>query len=1207
MSTMISTAPGFQYSVNIAYDLNNKNKIKNYIPTNSGLKLLEEILITTRDSSSDRSRILIGAYGSGKSHIILIILSILMKKDLSLFEKAMPKIHENQKLYQTIKNYYESDSKLLPVIISGSNTSLSQAFLIALQKTLKENNLMDIMPETNYKAAVTVIQRWKEEFPETYEKLKSLIDIPIDDFINNLRDYNIEAYKNFENVYPLLTAGSIFNPFLGFDIVEIYEEVIKSIKKRGYSGIYVVYDEFSKYLEANITEASVSDTKMLQDFAEKCNRSGENQLHIILISHKEISNYIDKLPKHKVDGWRGISERFKHIHLNNNFTQTYEIIASVIEKDEVKWDKFSNRYKQNFTNLYKRYNNHIMFQELDNDEMLKIIYSCYPLHPVSTFVLPRLSQKIAQNERTLFTFLSANSMYTLSAFLKRYNDDRFVNITPDMIFNYFEPLLKKEVYSDEIYKNYRLTSVVLKKIEENSLESKIVKTISLIYILEQFEVLKPTIDEIVGIYSTDYTVDDIKQALSNLIEKNHVIYLKQYNNYLQLKQTSGINIKQKILDTIESYSNQVSVKAILNDLNFDNYLYPSRYNDTKEMRRYFSFEFIDEAEVDIDIDWKVKSENIYADGVIYGVILENKDSISDLKDRLIKSSCDCKRIIFILPRDYVNIGNIAKEFYAVSILRNEAIQVNDQTLFDEYDIIYEDLYETVIQFISAYTHPEEQRAIYVHNGNVIKILRKAELSNLMSDICDSVFYKTPVINNEVINRDELTTIAFNSRHKIITSLLRNKLEPDLGLTGYGQDVSIMRSTLIRTRILVEKEGFVEINLQPNDKHLKDMLNIIVKFIHDARKQEQLSFDELYKKLILPEYNIGLRKGSIPIFLAVAIHVYNDEIVILDQYNEQVPITADIIEEINDNPSDFSLTYIEWNSSKEEYIQNLEEIFIDYIMPREKSINSYEYIISAMKRWYLSLPKYSKEADKTVAGNKINVKYKNMIKLLRRNIGGHALLFEELPKIFGYKKSVDFNLSEEIKEGKLLYDNLLTELNHYLIEEVKKKFILNQNESDLENMSLTSIIKDWCETLDSKVFEQLFNDGTDRCLNLFKEITNNEEEFIIQLAKIATDLRIEDWDYKTIETFLSNLDQYKNTAENFQNIVSEETELDVNTYEVSYVDQKGETVTKRFNKIEGSKRGNLLYNSITSAIESMGNAITEQEKRQILMEILKEYC
>ena len=94
----------------------------------------------------------------------------------------------------------------------------------------------------------------------------------------------------------------MFNPFLGFDVVDLYEEAVRGLKSKGYTGIYVIYDEFSKFLEANIKEASVSDTKMLQDFAEKCNRSGEAQMHHMLVSHKEISNNIDKLPKQKVDG-----------------------------------------------------------------------------------------------------------------------------------------------------------------------------------------------------------------------------------------------------------------------------------------------------------------------------------------------------------------------------------------------------------------------------------------------------------------------------------------------------------------------------------------------------------------------------------------------------------------------------------------------------------------------------------------------------------------------------------------------------------------------------------------------------------------------------------------------------------------------------------------------------------------------------------------
>ena len=47
--------------------------------------------------------------------------------------------------------------------------------------------------------------------------------------------------------------------------------------------------------------------------------------------------------------------------------------------------------------------------------------------------------------------------------------------------------------------------------------------------------------------------------------------------------------------------------------------------------------------------------------------------------------------------------------------------------------------------------------------------------------------------------------------------------------------------------------------------------------------------------------------------------------------------------------------------------------------------------------------------------------------------------------------------------------------------------------------------------------------------------------------------------------------------------------------------------ERFDKVETSKRGKLLYNAIESAITGMGQAISEQEKRQVLMDVLRELC
>lgn len=1201
MSKMISVASGFQYSVNIGYDLSSTEKLKNFIPTKSSLGLLEEIFLSTAETSTDRSRVLIGAYGKGKSHIVLTILSILMKRDLSLFEKLLPKLDENPKLKQCVLNYYESSNKILPVVITGSNTSLSQAFLLALQRTLSDNDLLDVLPETNYKAAISVIERWEKEFPETYSTFASAIDMPVTAFIDALSTYDISAYEQFERVYPTLTAGSVFNPFLGFDVVELYESVAKGLLTKGFTGMYVVYDEFSKYLEANITEASLSDTKMLQDFAEKCNRSGKIQLHLMLISHKEIANYIDKLPKQKVDGWRGVSERFKHIHLNNNFSQTYEIISSVIQKDELLWSTFVKDHENDFGAIFQRYATHPLFSET-SDELNIALYGCYPLHPVSTFILPRLSERVAQNERTLFTFLSATGNATLPSYLEHSND-RFEFITPDVIYDYFEPLFKKEVYAGEIHQNYLLTANILSRIAKGSLEAKIVKTLSLFYVLGQFDRLKPTKDEIVGIFSSAYTVPEITAAIDNLIERDYVIYLKRSNDFLKLKQTSGVDIKQKIHDYAESHAKRISVKETLNASNFDNYMYPSRYNDDREMTRFFSFIFIDESEVRPDTNWIIKSESINADGVIYAVIPHSEDSIKKIKETLLTTSRQCDRHIFILPTHFTNIDVAAHEYEAVSFLRESAS--NDPVLFDEYDVVYEDLREVISNFMSIYTHPENYKATYIFNGRICNIRRKAALTELMADICDNVYSRTPIICNEAVNRDIITTIATNSRGKLVSALLRNQLESNLGLSGTGQEVSIMRSTLVRTGILVEHDGMPALELRPKDPNLAYLLETIEDFILGARHNERIGFDVLYDVLTLPEHHIGLRKGLIPIYLAVVLHEYKQQVVILDKFG-QVPTSADILLQINADPHAFSLSYLDWDPEKESFVEQLSLAFADFIIEAEKGANTYDYIAYAMRRWAMSLPKYAKEIKIQPNGKRIESRHLSLLKLLKQNASSYELLFDKLPKAYGYTGNFSAGLADNIIASKKYIDRHIVELRKSLIIKTKEIFMLPQNQPQANKMSLASTIQEWCDSLNPSVFNHIFTDGTDKCLSLFRTVTNDEHSFIVRLAKTATGLRIEDWDESTLDLFSRKLEQYRQTAKSYEGEALQE-KPDSSNYQITFVNADGSSVTKSFERVAYSNRGKLLYNQITQSLDSMGHAITEPEKRQIIMEILQKLC
>ena len=97
-----------------------------------------------------------------------------------------------------------------------------------------------------------------------------------------------------------------------------------------------------------------------------------------------------------------------------------------------------------------------------------------------------------------------------------------------------------------------------------------------------------------------------------------------------------------------------------------------------------------------------------------------------------------------------------------------------------------------------------------------------------------------------------------------------------------------------------------------------MLAVIESFVINARKNDGACFADLYKELTSAEQHIGLRKGLIPIYLSVVLHEYKKEIVICDRYG-QITMNADAIEQINAEPGLFTLSYIDWNPEKEEFL------------------------------------------------------------------------------------------------------------------------------------------------------------------------------------------------------------------------------------------------------------------------------------------------
>jgi hypothetical protein len=321
----------------------------------------------------------------------------------------------------------------------------------------------------------------------------------------------------------------------------------------------------------------------------------------------------------------------------------------------------------------------------------------------------------------------------------------------------------------------------------------------------------------------------------------------------------------------------------------------------------------------------------------------------------------------------------------------------------------------------------------------------------------------------------------------------------------------------------------------------------------------------------------------------------------------VAITADTLLQINADPSAFAVSYIDWAPEKQAFIDRLAVAFAAHIVDAERSANAYDYIASAMRRWMMALPKFAKESTALPSGEQIDREYRAMMRLLRQNENNYDLLFVKLPKTFGHENSFTTDLADKIIAVKECYDGIMNDLKRVLSEESKAMFSLPQDVQSLEQMSLASVVQDWCETLDQAAFGHLFPDGTEKILQLFRTVTNDEGAFVTKLAKTVTGLRPDDWDNKTIEIFTTKLSQYKKTAESYHTEHRVENATLARNYRITFVNEDGSTTTRSFERVKTSGRGKLLHNQITRALEAMGQSISEQEKRQILMGILQNLC
>jgi hypothetical protein len=235
------------------------------------------------------------------------------------------------------------------------------------------------------------------------------------------------------------------------------------------------------------------------------------------------------------------------------------------------------------------------------------------------------------------------------------------------------------------------------------------------------------------------------------------------------------------------------------------------------------------------------------------------------------------------------------------------------------------------------------------------------------------------------------------------------------------------------------------------------------------------------------------------------------------------------------------------------------------------------------------------------GKKLSRADIDFVKSLKKpNPNAREYLLETLGSIYNADE-INAELADKIEKSRKIFDNGKNHLIKYVIKTVKQVF-----GSD-ERYSLTSILRDWYESLKPETTQHLFVSNENTILNLIATVNNDEVSFAERIGKAITGLRLNDWNNSTAKSFLSQLEIFKRTVEEFDYNVYDAIESSTSQFKMIITDENGEEKVRSFKKIDYSSRANLLYQDITAAIEEMGQSITEQEKRQVLIDILSKLC
>lgn len=1179
---LVSKKGQYKYSVNICFDLRDEERIAGFIPNVTTTEIFREYLGgIIRGNSDIHSRILYGSYGTGKSHLLTVMSAILghiniRREGFKNFIKLIAKY--DKELAADIRRFAKEKKPYLVVPVYSDYDDFTKCISLSLKKELDRNNIQ-VTFKGFFDEALLLVKKWdlgresSQRLKEVCKKQKTTVE----DLVKGLSAYDSSFEKVFNKVYAGMSYGAVFNSTAGnlIDNMNYANEVIKD----KYRGIVLVFDEFGRYVE---DYGEVLKVKSVQDLAEYCDHSDYNN-YLILVSHKQLSMYTSAMKKSVSDEWKKVEGRFKATSINIKYDQCLSLIGNIIPKNPTHWKPFKNRFEKNLNDLYSQawdFKGFMLPPETDEGSVFE---DGYPLHPITLFALDRLSKKVAQNERTFFTYLAGDEENTLFSQLQDYDVKEFHFIGLDAIYDYFE-LNIKSFKTDDSYIVYKKLQIALNKLgtDKKGYQTKILKTIAVISIISDTDVLIADRDTLLCVEDGDSK--DVAAAIDALEKKKIIKYMRQYG-YYDYFDSSIFDLEKMIEDKLPGINDEMVVQ-ILNEKFADFALYPYRYNETYFINRVFVPAFATKEELT-----KKSFHNTlpkYYDGMVIFVLDDQAD-----EEEYAQMTGLPRRTLLVVNGKTKAVEEEVKRYIALQYFyfKKEELAEDDPTVVNELALYLSEQVAIVDELIRKWRTLQDSGTFVMNNGKLMNIVSEKEFSDVLSDIMDAVYDKTPMVNNDLLNKNNLTGAIKLARKKAVECIMGQADIYD-GCPKLSPEYNILRAALSKTGIVdnktVSKENQLAeeaMNYLSDEQHTvsgKPVMSAIQKKLCKA-ESERLALSNLYEMLKGEPY--GLRDGVIPVLLAYALRNYQN-VSLYFHGNEHSYTEEELVKALSE-PENYTLFICNWKEEEITYIEGLEMLFAEYL-PKGDGLNRLEELFRAINTHYASISKSARTTEMYVS--ELAKRYRDILNISYKDY--NAFFFEVLPQLNADLHELVIqigNIKEEL-------ESVEEKLYIRVVRVIKQVFELDDTDDLMQYIQ--DVYREEWEGKSQKAFDYT----TNNVLDLVSRASEMDEgRFVLEIAKETTGFELSYWADNKINGF----EEVLRDAVNKLNEYNPEEGLQQGEMKITIESADGAPLITQFSKENLSSTGKTMLKKMQNTLGNFGESISYEEKISILAEIMKE--